>query len=252
LSEGYIQVPPDSTGKKIRTIERSIGANTVEEKVIELAEPVSGIVINPQLVGVQSGQVAVLSGQVVSKISGEVVRSSGEIYIAKVSGENVVITSGTVSLVSGGFVSALVSGTITAKVSGEVVRSSGEIYIAKVSGEVVRSSGEIYIAKVSGEVVETRPTGYSKDIVSGAVIRNIVSGQVVLHTVVLTDRASGYYMRIRDACSGAIGTIIAMPYAQTRAVEPATLIFDCIMTSGIVVDTSGTTWHATVTYRKPF
>jgi len=144
--------------------------------------------------------------------------TSGDV-VSVVSG-SVKVHSGIVALYSGGFVSALVSGTV--------------------------------IAKISGEIVTTRPSGYDKAVVSGAVLVNIVSGQVVLHTVVITDRTSGYYMRIRDASSGAMGTIIAMPYAQTRATEPATCIFDCVMLSGIVVDTSGATWHATVTYRKPF
>jgi len=85
--------------------------------------------------------------------------------------------------------------------------------------------------------------------VSGAVIRNIKSGACVLHTVTVNDYTSGFAARIRDASSGAAGTIIAQVFAPTRALGPATLIFDCVMLSGIVVDTSGATWHLTVTYR---
>jgi hypothetical protein len=140
------------------------------------------------------------------------------------------------------------------KVSGETVKISGETVIAKASGETVQAyviSGEL-ISKVSGEVVKTTfDFGYEKAVVSGAVIRNIVSGQVVLHTVAISDTTSGFYMRIRDACSGATGTIIAQPYAASRPPPyPGTLIFDCVMYSGIVVDTSGATWIATVTYKK--
>jgi len=231
--DSYIQVPPDGSGKKIRAIQET---------------NLSGDVVYSKVVKISGESVVVTSGVVVGKVSGETVTvASGPFVMAKVSGENVVITSGTVSLVSGGFVRAATSGDVASVVSGSVKVHSG--IVALYSGGFVSAlvSGTV-IGKVSGEIVSVG--GYSKDIVSGAVIRNVMSGACVLHTVVITDRTSGYYMRIRDAMSGAMGTIIAMPYAQSRSVEPSTLIFDCIMTSGIVVDTSGATWHATVTYRK--
>jgi hypothetical protein len=131
--------------------------------------------------------------------------------------------------------------TVVAKVSGEVVRSSGEIYIAKVSGEVVKVSGETVVAKMFG---------YDVAAVSGAVISNIVSGQVVLHTITINDRTSGYYMTVYNSCSGATGTPIAFIFAASRVLEPSTLIFDVVMLSGIVVATSGATWHASVTYKR--
>jgi len=211
MSESYIQVPRDSTGKKIRTIEETVGPNVVHSKVVKISGE-SVVVTSGQVRALTSGDTAIVASGFVQVTTG-VVRA---------------LTSGdTAVLLSGGFVSALVSGTVVAKVSGEPV-------------SLVSGTGPI----------RTQEFGYSKDVVSGAVIRNVMSGACILHTVSITDRTSGYYMRIRDAMSGALGTIIAMPYAQTRAVEPCTLIFDCIMTSGIVIDTSGATWHATVTYRK--
>jgi len=124
---------------------------------------------------------------------------------------------------------------------------SGDIVYSK----VVKVSGETVIAKVSGEVVKTTfDFGYAKDVVSGAVIRNIVSGQVVLHTVILNRYTSGQVLRVWDSCSGAAGTLISESYAGTALLIPSTLIFDCIMYSGIVVTTSGATWYATVTYKK--
>jgi hypothetical protein len=127
--------------------------------------------------------------------------------------------------------------------SGDVVYSK----VVKVSGEVVKVSGET--VKISGETVVAKMFGYDVAAVSGAVISNIVSGQVVLHTVTINDFTSGYYMMVRNASSGATGTVIAMIYGS-RAVGPSTLIFDCVMLSGIVVTTSGATWHAAVTYKR--
>lgn len=145
MSESYIQLPPDSTGKKLRTIAETIGPNVVHSKVV------------------------------------------------------------------------------------------------KISGEAV---------KISGEAVKTTELGYYSAPISGGVIANIVSGQVVLHTITINDRTSGYYMLVRDSCSGAVGTVIAMIFGASRVLPPTTLFFDCIMLSGIVVITSGATWHATVTYSR--
>jgi len=223
MGEDIIQIPPDSTGKMLRAIKRTVGANEVYEKTILVAEPVSGIVIDPRLVTVQSGTI-------VAKVSGEIViaKISGEIIVGKVSGEIVGLSSG--------------AGPIIARISGEtlVLASGTGPIVAKVSGETV-------IGRISGEVVSIY--GYFKDVVSGAVVRNVKSGQCVLHTVTVNDYTSGYSFRIRDASSGVAGTIIAQPYCGTRLSFPRTLIFDCVMLSGIVVDTSGATWHITVTYR---
>ncbi len=46
MSEEYIQLPPDSTGKKLRSIEMTIGANTVQHEVMVIADS-NGTVINP-------------------------------------------------------------------------------------------------------------------------------------------------------------------------------------------------------------
>jgi hypothetical protein len=39
MAEGYFQLPPDSTGKKVRTIEQTVGANTVEHQVMVVGDP---------------------------------------------------------------------------------------------------------------------------------------------------------------------------------------------------------------------
>ena len=46
MSEGYVQVPTDASGKKLRTIERIVGPNTVQEEVIEIARASDGVTID--------------------------------------------------------------------------------------------------------------------------------------------------------------------------------------------------------------
>jgi hypothetical protein len=38
LPEDYVQVPPDSTGKKMHTLSESVGTNTVETQVVKVAD----------------------------------------------------------------------------------------------------------------------------------------------------------------------------------------------------------------------
>ena len=45
MAESYIQLPPDSSGKKVRTIELTIGENTVHQEVYTVADSEGNIVI---------------------------------------------------------------------------------------------------------------------------------------------------------------------------------------------------------------
>lgn len=44
MAEGYVALPPDSTGKKARTQELTVGANTVEQPVETLADPAGNLI----------------------------------------------------------------------------------------------------------------------------------------------------------------------------------------------------------------
>jgi len=46
LSESYVQLPVDSAGKKLRTVQRTVGANTVHDEVVEVADA-NGNVTSP-------------------------------------------------------------------------------------------------------------------------------------------------------------------------------------------------------------
>lgn len=45
MVESFIQLPPDSTGKKLRSLELTIGANTVHQEVMTLADENGNIVV---------------------------------------------------------------------------------------------------------------------------------------------------------------------------------------------------------------
>jgi len=42
MSEGFIQLPPDSTGKKVRTISRTVGGQEVHERAVVIVDPSTG------------------------------------------------------------------------------------------------------------------------------------------------------------------------------------------------------------------
>ena len=135
---------------------------------------------------------------------------SGETIIAEISGETVKLDygsqariSGTIVKISGETVKAKISGeTVTAKVSGEAVRISGEIvnithqavrtsgqktwthtasgdYVV-ISGTVIANiSGGTIIAKVSGETIKAKISGETVALRSGGVVVANISGETV-------------------------------------------------------------------------
>jgi len=134
-------------------------------------------------VAISSGNVTVISGQLIAKVSGETViaKVSGETVIGKISGEvvkvsgEVVQVSGQAVKVSGATVIGKISGeTVVTTISGNVIGISGQTVIAKVSGEVVHISGQA--VKVSGQIVYVSGQPVK---VSGQTVVAEVSGQIV-------------------------------------------------------------------------
>jgi hypothetical protein len=62
MSEDYVQVQPDSTGKKMRTYKHTVGANEVHEEVMQVAK-VDGTKINPAQ---EDGNLATVAGDTTS------------------------------------------------------------------------------------------------------------------------------------------------------------------------------------------
>lgn len=49
MAESYIQLPADSTGKKLRTFERVVGGNTVHEQFTQIAEEAAWLITTPAI-----------------------------------------------------------------------------------------------------------------------------------------------------------------------------------------------------------
>jgi hypothetical protein len=47
MSENYVQVPEDGTGKKLRTVQRTVGENQVHDEIVEIARSSDGAAISP-------------------------------------------------------------------------------------------------------------------------------------------------------------------------------------------------------------
>lgn len=115
------------------------------------------------------------------------------------------------------------------------------------------------LAGSSGEflgVLATAPALWKYTEVTAGGITNIFqSGAVALHAVNINDYSSGLSFRVRDSQSGAGGTIVGnvAPFAgglTVTDIPPATLLYDALLPTGLVVDTSGTGWDLTVLWRN--
>ena len=86
MADGYIQVPPDSTGKKIDTSEITVGANTVERHRVNITDPVTASAMAPvtssggMLVTVSSGSITLSSAIAISSGTVTTVDSTSQAY----------------------------------------------------------------------------------------------------------------------------------------------------------------------------
>ena len=110
MTESYIQVPSDDSGKKVRTINTTEGANSVHAEVMVIADGAGKVLgsgmaslpvaVSGQGVFLPSTQVVQISGQGVMLPSTQEVQVSGQgvflpsTQVVKISGEQFVLASG--------------------------------------------------------------------------------------------------------------------------------------------------------------
>lgn len=101
-------------------------------------------------------------------------------------------------------------------------------------------------------VIAVQQVGYSYTLVSGASLVNIKSGAAFLHAINVNGYGfSGTQVEIRDSASGVAGLVLGTIAAinSGTSVAPTNLLYDTLMTSGIVISTSGIAWNLTVAWR---
>jgi len=196
MSLDYVQVPPDSTGKRLKAIYVNYSGQDHYMEVLALVDA-SG-----DLVGIGNPLIVTASGDTVSLPSTQAVKVSGEtIYVITASGDYVNITGSLTATanISGQWVEAhMLSGDISSNISGQWVEThllSGEVSIASgvaidrgiLSGLQVITQGDI-VVKTSGE---TTP------IASGAIInRDIISGIQVIIQPDIVVKTSGEWNEV--------------------------------------------------------
>ena len=220
MADGLVQVPPDSTGKKVDTTELTVNAQTVERQRINLADPVSATGLAPVTssyglsvsiastntlpVAMTSGVVTLSSVPTVTATAGTnpwssapgfnlpmVSASSGLVQISGAIG----ISSGTVSLSSNPTVISASSGVVQVLQSTSpwavVSASSGLIQLTSAislsSGTVTLSSNPTVVNASSGIVqVLQSTTPWAILSASSGVVQTLSSGAIVLSSVGVT------------------------------------------------------------------
>jgi hypothetical protein len=157
---------------------------------------------------------------VVTSVSGQPVKVSGETIVSKVSGETVLalVSGQTVTVASGLYVSAQFSATLTLSSGSVIIGDSFSIN----SGSVSVSSGQV-TAKVSGEVVSVASGAeiiWRVPITSGSVIVSGNVGTSVSGNVVLA-KISGETLQVAGVASGLDGAVGFINYTTYDTTEKA-------------------------------
>ena len=159
MAESYVQVQPDSTGKKLRTYEHAVGANTVHEEVMQVAKA-DGTKINPAQ---EDGNLATIAGDTTSldgKVPADPAREGGN--LATIAGDTTSI-DGKITACNTGAVTvsaALPAGTNTIGKVGvhEGITYDHAHFDAAASGDLVGAAGAGLVIKVHALTIQAQGT----------------------------------------------------------------------------------------------
>lgn len=152
MSNSFVQVPPDSTGKKVDTAEVVVGGQTVERQRIVVSDPSA---LNPDVRPTATGALPVDGSGVTQPVSG-IVAVSNLPGTQPVSGTVAVSNFPATQPISG---TVAVSGTVTVDASGHTVPVSGTFFQATqpISGTVTANVGTTNGLALDATVSATQP-----------------------------------------------------------------------------------------------
>src|SRR3990170_1998327 len=247
MSESYLQLPTDGSGKKLRVLQFS-GANYEEvihidesgialisgQKVVVEGVRVSGTVQVSGVVTVQSGLVEIQSPD---KLSGLYLASGLRVVVEPTGGQvsGAVIVSGNVTIQSGVYFASGIGVTLLIPVTSGSVQVSGTV---AVSGVVNVSSGLVQIispVSLSGLYVVTTPSGGGQVSGTMAVSGNVgVSGVVTVQSGLVEiqspSKLSGLFI------ASGVGVVASLTVPVTSG---SVQVSGTVAVSGVVIVSSG-------------
>jgi len=142
MAEGYVQLPADSTGKKLRTYEHAVGANTVHEEVMQVAKA-DGTKINPAQ---EDGNLATIAGDTTS-IDGKITAcDTGAVTVSAA------LPAGTNTIGKVGVHEGITydHAHFDAAASGDLVGAAGAGLVIKVHALTIQAQGTVVVNLTNG------------------------------------------------------------------------------------------------------
>ena len=142
MAESYVQVQPDSTGKKLRTYEHAVGANTVHEEVMQVAKA-DGTKINPAQ---EDGNLATIAGDTTS-IDGKITAcDTGAVTVSAA------LPAGTNTIGKVGVHEGITydHAHFDAAASGDLVGAAGAGLVIKVHALTIQAQGTVVVNLTNG------------------------------------------------------------------------------------------------------
>jgi hypothetical protein len=195
MAEAIIQVPVDGSGKKLRTIEQTIGANLIEQQVITLADSTGNLInaTSNRLLVDGSGvtqPVSVANGSNVTQ--GAIADSAYTDTTGAASGSVIALLKGLFKLIAGTLTFKRALGTTT--ITGATVTTTSTQVIASNTGRkslliINNSTQAVYInagtASAANTSIAVQPSGgtFSTETTSSAFQAIVASGTASITVV---------------------------------------------------------------------